>query len=332
MAATRKPAAKTAAKKPRASAKKPAQAKDPLAGLSVEQIQAAVRAGQELEAAGLPLPAKVKQITEAWTAKQEAAIADWAEKNPVPEEAVQFAETNDAPDREIERPEVPQANNNRVGDPNYLRTIYNSEFHLRWEDDNGKKRRLELKARGQRGDMHPISKKDAEDTGFQEALRKNLDLGVIEVISGREAMEVAKSQTANQQAFHPALAAIRNEKGEAYAPENIRVEAEFNSQGVTVARLDPVAEGVGNVPSRGRNGVNWEQARGQAPQAQQGTLGGNPHILSDGFAQSSQFVPVPDSNVQAQIADQIARQRRTDVSGPAAAGITSVSVNPVQPS
>lgn len=323
MATTRKPAAKPAAKKPRASAKKPAQAKDPLAGLSTEQIQAAVRASQELETAGLPLPVKVKQITEAWKSKLEELASvndDGQPKYP------NVQEVNQKALEELKEETVPAE---EVKGPNYLRTIYNSEFHLRWEDDNGKKRRLELKARGQRGDMHPISKKDAEDTGFQEALRKNLDLGVIEVISGREAMEVAKSQTANQQAFHPALAAIRNEKGEAYAPENIRVEAEFNSQGVTVARLDPVAEGVGNVPSRGRNGVNWEQARGQAPQ---GTLGGNPHILSDGFAQSSQFVPVPDSNVQAQIADQIARQRRTDVSGPAAAGITSVSVNPVQPS
>lgn len=330
MATRKSTGAKTPAK--RASTKKPAPKKDPLEGLSVEQIQSAVRAGQELESAGLPVPAKVKQITEAWQSKFSSATREDLKRELAKMDELEINHQPNVVDagQIVVHPVSQPPKRSNV--QNYIRTIYNAPFHFRWTTDEGKKKEYRLEARGQRGDIHPIAVKDAEDSAFQHALTTNVNLGAVEIISAEEADYIVARQTTNQATVrqHNAVAALRGPQGKPYLDANgnqinpVRTEAEFNEQGVVVARLKPM-EGTSEIGEVvvDRGGINRNPQ--VTPQRQ---LGGNPAILSDGFAESSQFIPAPADNVQAKIADDLARQK--GVGGVGATGIQQVTVAPVQ--
>lgn len=93
--------------------------------------------------------------------------------------------------------------------------------------DTGK--RLELRPRGQRGDCAPVTEEEMQDDKF---LRNSGNL--FEVITSSEANNVIEKQTTNQQAVHPALAHIRNERNEPYE-KGVVVGEEFTAEGQKVA-------------------------------------------------------------------------------------------------
>lgn len=195
----------------------------------------------------------------------------------------------------------------------YVRNQTNCDVGLRLERQSDRsKKRVDLKPRGQRGDLQKLQEGDLDDT----TLLDNVYLNVVEIITAAEAKEVVSKQSTNQQqAVHPAMASLRNELGQAYEQDQIKVDAEFNSQGVTVAHLNPQGGGAGALPDLGKRGIDWTAAR-QGTQGQPNNVGpgGNPAIISDGFARN-------DTAAQA---DAIAR--RKDLEGPAAAGIRTVIV------
>lgn len=200
----------------------------------------------------------------------------------------------------------------------YVRNLRNTELGFRLERQQGTgKKRFDLKPRGQRGDLKKLEPKDLED----EVLVNQINYGVVEIITADEAREILSKQSTNaQQAPHPAYAALRNELGKEYKEGAIRVEPEFNEQGITVAHIDP-AVAQGRLTDRElKLGAGLERAQpGEAPQPQTNRMiGGNPHIISDGF----------ERNDTAAQADAIAR--RKGLEGPGAAGITTVVVTPTE--
>lgn len=94
-------------------------------------------------------------------------------------------------------------------------------------------RRIELRPRGMRGDMAQLSKVEFSDVRIQA----NLGL-IFEALTQVEAQKVWDDQLTNQQAHHPAMETLRNDKGEKFDNQNIVVKEElFNDQGVVVAEL-----------------------------------------------------------------------------------------------
>jgi hypothetical protein len=197
----------------------------------------------------------------------------------------------------------------------FARNLRGTDFGFRLSRQKTGKR-TDLKPRGQRGDIVRLEK---EDYGDPE-LERQIQYGCLEIITLAEAREIISKQARNQQqAVHPAMAMLRNELGKPYEHDTVKVAPEFNSQGITVAQLDPrqmrgeltdkeVAHGVGL--QRVDNSQPAQQRIEHAP------LGGNPAILNDGFA--------PRNDTAAQ-RDAIARQRNLE--GPAAGGITRVVVD-----
>jgi len=110
----------------------------------------------------------------------------------------------------------------------WMRNLRHTHVSIRLDD-----RKIELAPRGQRGDIAPIKKDEAEHEIFLQ------NQGTLfETLTTAEAKEVVEQQHENvQQRPHPALATIRNEYGEEY--ERVTTEPEFNrEQGKTVAPLD----------------------------------------------------------------------------------------------
>lgn len=209
------------------------------------------------------------------------------------EEVVEPKTTVDPKISEPETEDKPQSG------PWYIRNLRNVEvgFRLTRQEGSGKKR-TNLKPRGQRGDLTKIEEADLTD----DELLTQVNYNVVEIIPAAEAKKVLDNQSINQQqAVHPAMASLRNPLGQPYEQQNIPV-VEDNSY--TVANLKPQGGEAGELPSSGR-GVDWGQIH-------QGGPGGNPAIISDGFAQA------PD--VAADIA-----ARRKDLEGPAA-GLGGVKV------
>lgn len=149
-------------------------------------------------------------------------------------------------------------------------------FRLSRQEDKSKKR-TELKPRGQRGDLVRLEKRDLSD----DELITQVEYDLIEIITEPEARDIISKQSINmRERVHPAFAILRNELGEEYEPENIKVAPEYNSQGVTVARLKPStqqgAEEYGEIEfTKGQ--------RGGFQRVPQSAIGGNPAIISDGF-------------------------------------------------
>ena len=252
----------------------------------------------------------LKAITEARAAVAEARAEQAAPSGTLEVEAVvERAEpANDEVNQEDQTEEAPTG-------PWFVRNLRNVEFRMRLDRQKSGTKSTTLKPRGSRGDLVKLQPEDLED----DNLIANVELGIIEIIPLGEAKAVlAKQATNQQQAVHPAMAMLRNELGKPYDPSAIRTEAEFNSQGVVVAHLQPQGGEAGALPSSGR-GIDWQAAR----QGVQTPVQGNQHIISDGFA------PQGDPSATA---DAIAR--RKDIEGPAAGlgGLQFGGVDPVQKS
>jgi hypothetical protein len=194
----------------------------------------------------------------------------------------------------------------------YARNLRNADASIRLTRQEGKKRRLEFKPRGERGDIQPLEKDDLNDV----ALLDNVGL-LVEIITAAEAKDIISKQVVNrQQQVHPAMAMLRNALGEEYAQTEVPV---VHDGSYTIAHLNPVGGEAGNLPDQGR-GVDWNAIhQGQAPVPERPrSIGGNPAIISDGFARN-------DSKAAT---DALARKKSLE--GPGATGITKVIVDPVQ--
>lgn len=283
--ATRKSTAKPAAKKaaPKRAPRKPAAQTAPPAPptpVTEEQRQAKIQAYNTLLSAGLEIPKELANEVQAYVTEYKAQL-----------EAAEQAETAKA---EAHAAQVAEANKNG---PWYIRNCYNAPFNLRL-DRQTEKRRIELKARGVPGDMHPIKEEDLTDS----VLRTNVNLGLIEVIPAGEAQVIADKQTRNMSTrVHAPLQVLRNELGQKYAAGAVKIEAEYNSQGVTVATLDP-SQLQGNVHDKHVQVTRQQPGQPQVPQTVSGFVptGGNPAIISQGGM---------DARIQADIARRAQGQR-----------------------
>lgn len=200
----------------------------------------------------------------------------------------------------------------KVGSQFYARNLRAMEAAIRLDRQHDKgQKRLEFKPRGERGDIVALKTEDLEDP----TLLANVGV-IIEIITAAEAREIISKQSTNQQAaVHPVMALLRNELDQPYAEGAVKVEPEYNSQGIVVANLKPQGGGAGELASSGR-GIDWAAVR--SGDTGQTAPGGNPAIISDGFAR-------PDI-----AADAVARSKSLE--GPAAGGITQVTVAPVEKS
>lgn len=268
--------------------------------LGEAQRQAKLQAYTSLKSAGVDIPAELASEVEEWIVAQQAR-----------QKAAQETQTQEQQRIDKENEEGPW----------WVRNAYNAPFSLRLERQD-KKKRIELKARGQRGDMFPLQEGDLDDP----TLQSNLNTKLIEIIPNGEAKNVLSKQTMNLQREHVPIAILRNEKGEPYKPESLKLEAEWNSQGVVVAYEDPnIGSQHEHIKWGGRNSAGGGLIRAQPgqpnpafvqPQPQQVAqfvpTGGNPAIISSGFSDS-----------QTKIADDLARRRGTVPQ-------LAVSVAPVQ--
>ena len=174
--------------------------------------------------------------------------------------------------------------------PKWIRSAVSSEFVLRLERQEDKRRRIELKPRGQRGDLFPLEPGDETDQGVVSSVQA----GYIQLIGQTEAEEIVAHQTTNIQRVHSPLAVLTNEKGE--RPEGgfkIQVEQEHGKQGVVVGVIKPEQSqkrGLGEI-------YRPEQVQRFFP------TGGNPAIVSSGFE------PKLSEDAKASIADDLARRK-----------------------
>jgi hypothetical protein len=176
----------------------------------------------------------------------------------------------------------------------YVRNITRSQVAFRIGDREG--RRIELKPRGQRGDLAALNKDELdqlEDIGY-----------MYEVITETEAKDILSKQMTNQQAFHPALAALLNSKGEPLGEDPVVVD--HNANGYVVAQI----QGPTETEQHGKR-VTVES------------------VLADSVVKGPQQVAVPGSALDAaQRADAIARNKSLE--GPAAGGIANIVMEPVK--
>jgi len=289
MAETPKPAAK-----PAASTRKKTTKRGPTKATALKALG--------LTKEDLELLAKVKAVREQKQSPPTQPVYEAGSHTNAAKAALEAAEQESKAKAE----EEPKAG------PFYARNLRNVEVGFRLARQDKGKKRFDLKPRGQRGDLVKLQPEDLED----DTLINQVNYGVIEIITAAEAKAALEKQSTNaQQAIHPAMAMLRNELGQPYEPENIRTEAEFNSQGITVAQLKPVGGEFGEIEfdRANRGSFNRNQpVNNTAP-------GGNPAIISDGFARN-------DSAAQA---DAVAR--RKDLQGPEAGlGGVSVVVEPTQ--
>lgn len=184
----------------------------------------------------------------------------------------------------------------------YARNLRGVEFRMRLGRQTDKQAPKPLKPRGQRGDMIRLEPGDLTD----EYLLANIELNCVEVITQAEAQKVITGQSTNQQtAAHPAKAMLRNPLGQEYAEGAIQGVDQHVDQSVVVAELEPVGGEYGEIKFSRQQRGSFErttQVDGQSAE-QDRQLGGNPHIVSDGFA-------------AARAAD--AHARRKDLQGPEA--------------
>jgi hypothetical protein len=318
-AASRKPAAKPAARKtttrrrtPAKPAPKPehAQVEVDLDAQTVtpvytqEEKDALLLSYQALKAAGIPVPAEV-----------EGPVNQWIEEETARREAIEA--------QRREREEAMAAVN--AAGPWYVRNLTNVPFSVRL-DRQTESRRIELKARGNPGDMHPLQDDDRKDP----VLLRNINIGAVEIVPAGEANEIMGKQTFNMgPRQHTPSAILRNAKGEAYADGAIKTEIEWGQKGITVATLDP-AQMQGQISDTDvkRSGGGVQRVHPGQPQVVSEFIptGGNPATVT-GVPQGQL---AGTSNTQAKIADDLARRR--GLSGPAAGlgGLTVTVAPPVK--
>lgn len=268
---------------------------------TVEQKQALLEAYYTLKNANLPIPPDV-QVVEQWLEEQQ-------ERDVQVEQARATAEAE----------KIAQAN---VAGPWFVRNCHHTAFNFRL-DRQTERRRVELKPRGFPGDLHPLKDEDLKDP----ILISNVNLGIIEVIPAGEAQLIIEKQTHNaSQRVHTPLAILRNENGQEYAPGAVKVAAEFNSQGVTVAYTDPnVLQGKVTDKQLAHNAnfgglTRPGQAQPQVPTVYSAFVptGGNPAIVSQS----------PHQAIQSDIANRAMGQKEhTMHRGP---GELTVTVAPTQ--
>jgi hypothetical protein len=276
--------------------------------ITEEQKQAKLEAYATLKGAGLEVPKELADEVDVW-------VADLNAQNEANAQAQQEAQVQ-------QNKVLEQANQNG---PWYVVNCYPAPFNFRL-DRQTEKRRIELKSLGTPGDMHPLKEEDLQDP----ILRTNINLGLLEVIPAGEAQIRADNQTRNMgPRVHAPLSILRNSLNEPYAQGAVKVEAEFNSQGVTVATLDP-QQMQGHVEDKRVQVARHTpgQPVPQATQTQQATsvvsgfipTGGNPAIISQGGMQ------------QDRIRQDIAQRARGQKEAPlhAGPGELIVTVNPVQ--
>ena len=325
MATTRKPAArkttaaakKTTTRGPRKKAvlAPPAAEIQPPA-LNEDQKRAKLEAYWALKSANLDIPQELL-VVEAWIEQLNA------EREAEAQRQQEVADRHEA--------KLAEANKNG---PWYVRNCYPAPFNIRL-DRQTEQRRIQLKPRGTPGDLHPLKDEDLKDP----VLKQNLGLGLIEVLPAGEAQSIIDKQTTNMgHRVHTPLAVLRGESGKPYEQGAVKVEAEFNSQGVTVAQVDRrILRGEatdkeigGTRATGGLTRVQPGQVSG--PQAsdypQQATsvvrsgfvpTGGNPAIIQYGLL---------GDNAHAAAIDDIAR--RKNIQGPGAGlGDVQVVVDPV---
>lgn len=281
-----------------ATPKKPASTRKPAAKRGPTKAAALKALG--LTQDDLDVMANLRELREAHQRGEANEKAkELAAKAGAPPEAVE--EAVDAP-RALEEPVVYKKET--PGPPTYFaRNKTGIEFRMRLNRHKDARGPRALNPRGQRNDMMKLDPEDLED----EHLIANVELGCIEIITAAEAAEVSKKQAKNQtQAVHPAKALLRDEYGNEVTFHGAE---EYVDQSVTVAYTTPVGGEYGEVVVD-RSGIN--RAGGQAAEVGR-TLGGNPHLLSDGFAAE-------------RARDEVARQK--NIEGPAAGGVTSVAITP----
>lgn len=242
---------------------------------------------------GLPIPEDLAVPVEEWIEKQVEAEEVVLKAGQAEAEAIAKADTEG---------------------PQWVRNLLSSPFHLRLQRQNQKDgiRRIELKPRGVRGDMHPLEPGDENDHVLINSL------GFIEIIGNGTAQKVAEGQTHNIQKTNTTLAMITNELGEPI--QKLTVETEYNQQGVTVAYIDPTQHakleqgefGKSRSPLGDLSRQPIEQVSHFIP------TGGNPAIVSQG--------PLTD-NARAAVADKLARIKGVQGRPEEVLGLT-VSVEP----
>ena len=184
-------------------------------------------------------------------------------------------------------------------------THYNTSIRLERQEEKGK-RRTELKPRGQRGDFMPLQPGDENDPVIQEYVTR----GILELITQDEAAKVAAKQMNNAQNVHPALAMLRNERGEPYEDGAFQVAPSFEEQGIVVAELKDgqIAFDRGGRGGIVRPGQEATQERGAARLRQ-------PGAAPQGSPYASQ-APVPPGREGDAAAD--AKARKKGLQGPSA--------------
>jgi len=253
--------------------------------LTDEERYAVLNAYQSLTSAGLPVPHEIQSQVDIWIEEENARRTE-----------VQKAQ-------EVEQAQIQKEDDEG---PLWVRNCFNGPFSLPLKSlSENKIKKLELKPRGKRGDMHQLDDLDEKDPN----LAMNVERGFIEIIPNGQAKRIIAKQTQNiGQNVHYPLAILTNEKGEAL--QRVRTEIEFSQQGVTVAYNDPnIGEQHENVKWNGPNSAMGGLTRNQ-PQQQVSHFiptGGNPAIVSNGFA--SQEASMGAVTAQNKIADDIARRK-----------------------
>lgn len=111
----------------------------------------------------------------------------------------------------------------------YLRNLHGCEGRVNLSDG----RKIELKPRGQRGDMESVTEQEFKDQKLQD----NIGL-IFEPLSEESAQEVTEKQNTNRQEPHAPFAAITNERGEQYRQAEVPIEKSFEQQGEVVAKVE----------------------------------------------------------------------------------------------
>lgn len=162
--------------------------------------------------------------------------------------------------------------------------------------------------------MFQLQEGDLEDASLVDSVERN----IVEIIGDGEAKNILSKQTKNMGRTHSPLAMLRNERGEPYAPDAVKMEVEFNQQGVVVAQMNPNIQGDKAIAKDPLGGL---VRPGQERVEQFFPTGGNPAIISSGFAQQG-------PNATAKIADDIARRKAAEGLRPEQQLGLSVTVEP----
>jgi hypothetical protein len=286
------------------------------APVSHEEKQAKLEAYYTLKQAGVTPPAELAAEVETWILAERARQAETAKYQEAAAESQQ---------RQVE--------NANVNGPWYVRNAMNTEYNIRLERQHDKaQRRIMLKPRGTPGDLHPLKDEDLDDP----ILRQNVGLGYCEIIPAGEAQQVILKQTTNMsQRVHAPLAVLRNENNQPYAQGAVRVETEYNSQGITVATVDPRIM-QGQIPDReiggtratgGLTRVQPGQPAQQALQPQQPQQAQS--VVHSGFVPTGGNPAIVSQGAQGRIQQDIANRKTREANYYPDPGEITVTVDPV---